>query len=92
MSFCVSCGGTLPPEGKFCPSCGAGAGTGSPRAVQTIERTGKRFKAAQAGAVFVLIVAVVLFIAGDMMLGALVGVLGLAVYIAARAGAWWEHG
>ncbi|MBE0656685.1 MAG: TIGR00266 family protein [Bryobacteraceae bacterium] len=36
MSFCTNCGGTLGEQAKFCPSCGAGAGSAAPRATASV--------------------------------------------------------
>ena len=92
MAFCVSCGSELVGAGKFCPNCGAGTSPGSIKPVTTIEKTGKQYKAAQVAAVGVLFLATACFVGGWMTPGLIFGVLGLGVYIWARAGAWWHHG
>ena len=60
-------------------------------AVQTIEKTGKDWKVAQAvGAVAMLLGLPTCVVSGDA--GAVVMLLGLATFIVGRVGAWWFHG
>lgn len=66
---------------------------------QTIEATGKIWKAAQAiGVLLVVVGATWFFIAaglesgGGAAAGAAIGGIGLAGYLTGRVGAWWFHG
>lgn len=62
------------------------------RPVQTIEQTGKRFKAMMAGGVVAMLIGLTLAMSGETEIGAVLMLLGLAAYIAARSAAWWHHG
>ena len=67
--------------------------------VQTIEATGKKWKAAQLIAVLVMIVGAPVIIAGAsnesftfIRIGTLMFAGGLVAFLLARIGAWWHHG
>ncbi len=74
-------------------------GVMNPR-VQTVEATGKLWKACQALGVLAIIVGVVVLIAGAqtkdnegmVAIGALLFILGFIGYVIGRACAWWFHG
>lgn len=76
----------MPTQAPFVPTAGGR------RPVQTVEQTGKRFKAYMAGGVVAMLTGLTLTMAGEVTVGAVLMMLGLAVYIAARSGAWWHHG
>lgn len=57
----------------------------------TIQQTAKRYKAGQLAGMALLATGVVLLFNGSGYGGALTAV-GLAVYLIARALAWWHHG
>ena len=60
--------------------------------VQTIERTGKKYKAAMLVGGLVTILGVVGITSGGSEHGMPMVVIGLAVYFVAKVGAWWAHG
>ena len=45
-----------------------------------------------AGGVVAMILGLLIAMSGLVGFGAVLAVLGLALYIAARSGAWWHHG
>lgn len=87
---CPDCGHKVSDSATACPSCARPM----TEHVQTIERTGKSYKAAE-------LIGVLLFFGGFAgLLGphATVGlawlglITGLLLYVGARIGAWWANG
>lgn len=101
---CPDCGTSVSDRAAACVKCGApiaaqanpaAADFGSPR-VQTIEQTGKGYKAQQALGVVATMTGIVMMVAGETgssanVFGAIVAGIGLIVYLSARLGAWWNH-
>jgi hypothetical protein len=57
-----------------------------------IEQTGKKYKGLMLLGLVICCVSVVLMVSGSYPVSGPVGMLmGLAVYFAARIGAWWNH-
>lgn len=59
---------------------------------QTIEKTGKEYKAMMALGWIIIVSAPFLFFADHGILAAVALILGAVVEAAARIGAWWDHG
>ena len=83
-----------------CPGCGhpaeltqATAASSRPRpAVQTVEQTSKQYKMMQLVGVGMMLGSAVACSQGSADGSALLLLLGLIVYVAARMGAWWNNG
>lgn len=101
---CPDCGTQVSDRAAACVKCGApiadvtGQSAPHPDApqVQTIEQTGKAYKAQQAMGVVAILVGAVMMAAGDSgsgttMLGAIVAFIGMILCIFGRVGAWWNH-
>lgn len=99
---CSECGNEVSDKATSCPKCGnpiatAGAGTG----VQAIEQTAKRFKAWQLLGGLMTAAGCVTQVAAfgsdpvrpeAALSGGLLFLAGIAVFLGARAAAWWHHG
>ena len=59
---------------------------------QTIEKTGKRWKAIKAAGVLVMLVGLVMLPTESKGTGIALCVLGLGAVLVASVGAWWHHG
>ncbi|HEY7192380.1 MAG TPA: hypothetical protein VH439_01465 [Gemmatimonadales bacterium] len=59
--------------------------------VQTIERTGKRYKGAMLSGGIAMVFGIMLLMGGAEVLGGLLLAGGLIYYIYGRWGAWWHH-
>lgn len=107
---CTECGRDISDRASNCPGCGAPTGSAGvamsggdavaavPR-VQTVEQTGKRWKAQQLLAVLLVCISVVVIIAGGAstsvgaeVAGSLMLAAGAIWFVVARIGAWWHHG
>jgi hypothetical protein len=91
---CPDCGTSISDRALACVKCGAPveAAPHAPRSrVVTTQQTGKRYKGAQLIGAGMLIVGIVVGMANQPLFGGLLGALGLAVYLLARIGAWWNH-
>lgn len=111
---CPDCGREVSDRASSCPQCASplaaatvmnvpvmnvpAVPSGAPQ-VQTIERTGKRFKGLHVlgvlgvcFGVFVLILGGAAHSSGATTLGGLSFLGGLGAYLYARIGAWWSHG
>lgn len=94
LTTCPDCGKEMSRKAAACPNCGR-VGT------QTVEQTGKRWKAARvvgslcaiAGLTSILVNAIgTLHTPSMLYCGLLLMVIGIACNFAARFGAWWFHG
>jgi len=86
---CVSCG---------CPVISSKAGgAAQPIKTQTVEGTGKIWKALQLAGVVITLIGIVACMAAmqtsgsDPVVSSIVGFGGLGLYIFGRIGAWWYH-
>lgn len=98
---CPDCNKDVSDAAPACPNCGRPmAPVGG---VQTIEATGKKWKAFQLGFGLMTVVGIVIFFSSlsDMSntalieigpIGMLMFVMGFFGYLVARIGAWWKHG
>lgn len=88
---CPDCGRQLSPRAVACPQCGA------PVAATVIEATGKKWKRAQLLGALVMVLGMCVAIIDPMDkvkldAGIQIAVIGLVALLAARTGAWWNHG
>lgn len=92
---CPECGRQVSDRAPACPACGyprqGQAKAPVHRAVQTIELTGKRWKALQLVSVMVMLLGLALGIAGHATLLVVLCVPGLIGLVVARVGMWWGH-
>ena len=91
---CPDCGNEVSDAAPSCPKCGRPSNP-----VQTIEKTGKRFKGQMLVAVGLVIFGPITCMAGaggESTTGAGIGMLmffgGLVLFIATRVRTWWHHG
>jgi uncharacterized membrane protein YvbJ len=107
MIQCKECGAAISDKAITCIKCGAPLReeptdevitidqTGREALtdqVITIEQTGKIFKATQALGVMLVCVGVLACAAKDVGTAAWPFILGSALYLGSRVGAWWYHG
>jgi hypothetical protein len=59
---------------------------------QTIEKTGKEYKAAMVIAWVIILSAPILFFSDHGVLALVALIIGVVADAAARIGAWWNHG
>ena len=64
---------------------------GREKPVQTIEKTGKQYKAIMLVGGLVAIVGIVFSLSGDAA-GIPVTLMGLGLFLVAKIAAWWSHG
>lgn len=90
---CTECGTQISDKAAACVKCGAPVKplTVKPPMVTT-QQTSKRYKAAQAVGVLAMIVGAIAVPAGSPAVAGIGLFGGLVVYLAARAGAWWNNG
>lgn len=101
---CPECGHEVSDQAEACPSCAFPVGAerdpsrGKDEEVQTIEATGKSYKAQMALGVAGMILGVIILVAGATnestgasILGATISGTALLAYLSGRASAWWEH-
>ncbi len=104
---CSECGHKVSDKADACPSCGNPLGdeVAEPRIsvrrsggqaavepqVETIERTGKKYKGAMFAGGVAMVFGIILFMGGAQVLGGLLLAGGLIYYIYGRWGAWWHH-
>jgi len=97
LTACPECHPQVSSIARTCPHCGfllqyqASPSRSTDDLVQTIEQTGKAWKAAQLLGAVVLLVGIVWGMAGGGLPSAILGVCGLVAYIVGRTGAWWYH-
>lgn len=94
LAPCPECGREVSSRARACPGCGY------PLDAVTVERTGKAWKALQLGGGLAVVGGIVTAVSyypelpppkvAGPAVWAVVG--GLALYLAARIGAWWHHG
>ena len=88
---CRECGKPISTEATTCPHCGVASPTATGKPV-VIEATSKRFKTFQAAGGAAIVFSVILMVAGSLTAGAIIGGLGIVLYVYGRAGGWWHHG
>lgn len=90
---CSECGTQISDKAPACIKCGAPVkpAAGKTRMVTT-QQTSKRYKAAQAVGVVMMIVGAIAISAGSSSVAGIGLFGGLIVFVAARAGAWWNNG
>ncbi len=103
---CPECGHRVSDKATACPSCAypmgvsSGAVSDEPQpnpGVQTIERTGKQFKAMQAFGCLGVIIAIALIINGrssgnGSVFGEALPLAAIVLLVGGIVGAWWYHG
>lgn len=98
---CPECGRSVSDNATVCPNCARPLARTSygQRAVQVIERTGKRWKGVRVlGWILILLAGFVLFTrwAADdsrgVAAGWWIGLAGVTCLGISRAGTWWYHG
>jgi hypothetical protein len=60
--------------------------------VQTIEKTGKQFKAGMLAGVIMMLVAIPVACGGDIGGCVILGLMGMCIFIISDVLAWWHHG
>jgi hypothetical protein len=96
---CPECHQQVSSIARACPHCGyplrrLASRSRSTDPIQTINQTGKAWKAAQLVGAVILLVGIVWAVAGGeraRVPSAILGVSGLVAFAAARIGAWWYH-
>ena len=90
---CPECNKEISDKADACPSCGYSVEAAARRAgnVQTIEQTSKQWKQAQLIGVALAIIGIIMAVSGNIY-GGFALFLGIALFIGARIGAWWENG
>ncbi len=88
LTNCPDCGAQVSSQAPACASCGCPIT--APR-VMTIEKTGKKLKAAQIVAVLISLAGLATCCGGSEH-GAIGFVLGIVVFIVVKILAWWKHG
>jgi hypothetical protein len=91
---CPDCGKQVSDRAASCLQCGAPIAAPAP--VQTVEQTGKRYKAQQAVGILALLTGVVMINVGGpgsatKVFGVIITLIGAIMYIFSRIGAWWDH-
>lgn len=93
---CDECGAEISDKAAACVKCGAptpaAQAVGSDRGVVTTQQTGKEFKVIQAIGVVLILAGAVSCSAREAGAAAGLWVVGFAVFMFARIGAWWRHG
>ena len=92
---CPDCEREISATAVSCPNCGRPISPGvmlKPATPVTIEATSKSYKGSMAVGVLGILGAVVLLMLGATEIGVIMGLLGFALYIGARLGAWWGNG
>lgn len=97
---CPACEKQISDMAPACPGCGHPAAPTHPSeaaprpgpAVQTVEQTSKQYKMWQLVGVGMMLGSAVACSQGSADGSALLLLLGLIVYVAARMGAWWNNG
>jgi len=95
---CPDCNREVSDQAANCPQCArplGGPASGTPRApVQTVEQTGKKWKAVMLVAFVVAMLGVAIFFSSirNRPLGEAVAIPGFVGFLVARIGAWWQHG
>ncbi|CAG4924880.1 hypothetical protein R69919_05250 [Paraburkholderia gardini] len=88
---CGECAARVSDHASNCPKCGYPLG-GRQR-TQTIEKTGKPYKAVTVVCwVVILVLTPILFISGHPGLGVAAFILGGVTEMFVKIGAWWDHG
>jgi len=86
---CPDCGGQVSTAAETCPHCGRPMR----QVVRTVERTAKRWKAAQLVGMGLMVLGIAIGCGGGGMEALIiVGGSGAAVAVVAAIGAWWHHG
>lgn len=87
LTKCDECGGNVSDRAAACPHCG------NPTKAQTIEKTGKRYKAAIVLAWLIVLVAAptVGFAIGPLWAVAVAGI-GICLGAFSELGSWWNNG
>ena len=90
---CAECGRQISDRAASCPDCGCPINSPRPAPARTvtIQKTAKKYKGAKLIGAAWLGIGVIIMVAGEETPGAVLAVLGLSIYIAARALAWWHH-
>ena len=93
---CPECGKRVSDRAATCPDCGCPI---APAEVQTIEKTGKKYKAAEIIGLSILFVGVFIGCAGHLrnsegggIPGLMIALVGLVIWVWGGLGAWWHHG
>jgi len=98
MIECPECQKRVSDKAATCPDCGCPV---APAVVQTIEQTGKRYKGAQVIGICLSVLGAFIgcvTLSGSepspdgIVPGLIVFVIGIAICIFAKIGAWWHHG
>jgi hypothetical protein len=91
---CPDCGKQVSDQAAACLRCGAPIAAPAP--VQTIEQTGKRYKAQLVVGILALLTGVIMINVGEpgsatKVFGIIITLIGAMMYIFSRIGAWWDH-
>ncbi len=93
LTTCPDCGKQVSTNAASCINCGAPLQrAGDPKSVVTTQQTSKPFKAVQLVGVLLMLGGVVACSVGESGPSAGMWLIGLFLYIAGRASAWWNHG
>lgn len=86
LTECLECGKEISDQAISCPNCG-----NPMNGVQTIEATGKKYKAIQAVGFVLVLIGVLLFVVGPLGAAGVFFCIGLVILFYGRIGAWWHH-
>lgn len=98
---CTECNREISDQATACPGCGAPirkdnvtAAAGGGAGIQTIEQTSKRWKSTQLAGGILIAIGIVMMFNGDGVaaVGIFAALIGIAMYVYARVGAWWQNG
>ena len=88
---CSECGKEISDKAGACPNCGNPLNPAPANQVQTVEATGKQFKAAQAVGFILALIGVILLFTEVFIVGGFFCVIGLIALLYGSIGAWWHH-
>ena len=90
---CPECGASVSDRAQSCPRCSCPLGNGiGMGATQTIEKTGKKWKGIILVFGAIIGLGVLVMVGGNRQVGGGLLGIGLVGFLAARIGAWWQHG
>lgn len=84
---CRECGKQISTQAQACPHCGAPLS----HSVQTIEQTGKHYKAMKLGAAALFFLGLVLLFGDHMVLGFCLIIVAAGMGASASMQSWWDH-